>query len=167
MAANWVFTDDRIGAQPVTNTSTTQNHQLGTILRGKDLGSTKYGEAEFIYLEGCASTVVGSVVVWDTATFQTALAPVGSNKPQPVAFAMSANVATQFGWYQISGVATAAKTSGLALASNAAVGVLTVGLIAATGSGKEVQGAITQAKASTPTTVQLVIQRPHMQGRIT
>jgi hypothetical protein len=126
------------------------------------------GEGEFILLQGVASTVVGSVVTYNATTWATTLAAVGTNKPQPIAFAMSANNATTtWGWYQISGIAVAVKTSALALASNAAVGVLTIGKIAATGTGKEVQGALTVAKATTPKTVQLIINRPHMQGRVT
>lgn len=166
MAANWLIVEPIAGAQAITKTSTVQNHPLGKVIKARDLGSTNLGEAEFIYLLGVVNTVVGSVVIYDAAGFQTALAPAGTNKPQPVAFAMSANVAGQYGWYQISGLAVAAKTSGLALASNVAVGVLTAGKIAGTASGKEVQGAITQAKASTPTTVTLVIDRPTMQGRV-
>jgi len=126
-----------------------------------------YGIGEFILLLGVANTAVGSVVTYNATTYQTALAPVGANKPQPIAFAMSANLAGTWGWYQISGLAVAKKTSALALASNAAVGILTAGLIAATGTGKEVQGALTAAKATTPKTVTLVINRPHMQGRVT
>jgi hypothetical protein len=126
-----------------------------------------YGVGEFILLQGVASTTVGSLVTYNTSSFTTALAPVGSNKPQPVAVAMSACTANLWGWYQISGLAVAKKTSGLALASNAAVGVLTTGLVAATGTGKEIRGALTAAKATTPTTVQLIINRPHMEGRIT
>lgn len=153
-----------IGFQPIAVTDTTQNHPLGTIVRAKD---PTYGEGEFIYLLGVASTIVGSPVVYNGTTYATTLAPVGTNKPQPIAFAMSANVASQYGWYQISGTAIAAKTSGLALASAAAVGILTAGKVAATGSGKEIQGALTVAKATTPKTVALIINRPHMQGRIT
>lgn len=161
--STYLIVDGRVGAQPIGVTDTTQNHALGTVIRAKD---ATLGEGEFIYLKGVANTVVGSVVVYNTANFQTTLAPAGSNKPQPVAFAMSANVASQYGWYQIGGNAVAAKTSGLALASNAAVGVLTTGKIAATGTGKEVLGALTVAKATTPTTVTLVINRPCMQGRV-
>lgn len=153
-----------VGCQSLTVTSTVQQHPLGTIIRAVD---PSLGEGEFTYLLGVASTVVGSVVIYDDTGWQTTLAPAGNNKAQPIAFAMSANVAAQYGWYQISGRAVAAKTSGLALASNAAVGVLTAGKIAATASGKEVQGAITIAKATTPTTVSLIINRPHMQGRVT
>lgn len=147
-----------------TQVDTTKQFALGTIVTGRD---STYGIGEFIYLQGIASTVVGSVVVYDTDQYITALAPVGGNKPRPVAFAMAAVLASQYGWYQIAGRAIAAKTSGLALASNAAVGVLTAGKIAATASGKEVQGALTVAKATTPTTVALMINRPHMQGRVT
>lgn len=153
-----------IGCQPIANTETVAKHPLGTIVRGVD---PTYGEGEFIYLLGVASTVVGSCVAYDTAGYQTKLAPAGTNKPEPIAFAMSANVASQYGWYQISGRAIAAKTSGLALASNAAVGVLTAGKVAATGSGKEIQGALTVAKSTASTSVSLIINRPHMQGRIT
>jgi hypothetical protein len=152
-----------LGIQPIAVSSTTANHPLGTIVHGYD---PTYGEGEFIYLLGVASTVVGSAVAYDTSGYQTKLAPIGANKPEPIAFAMSANGAAAYGWYQISGRAIASKTSGLALASNAAVGVLTAGKIAATGTGKEVQGALTVAKATTATTVSLIINRPLMQGRV-
>src|SRR5271169_3690258 len=147
-----------------TTTYPTGAGKPGMVVRAFD---PTYGVGEFILLAGVASTIVGSVVTYNTSTFTTALAPIGANKPQPIAIAMSANVAaTTWGWYQIGGNAIAAKTSGLALASAAAVGVLTAGLIAATGTGKEVEGALTAAKASTPKTVQLILDRPHMQGRV-
>lgn len=152
------------GWQPIAATSTTQNHELGTIVTAKD---PTYGVGEFIYLLGVASTAVGSVVTYEAAGWQTALAPIGSNLPKPVAIAMSANVASQYGWYQIGGRAVAKKTCGLALGAAAAVGVKTAGLIAATGTGKEIEGAITVAVSTNSTTVTLVIDRPTMQGRIT
>ena len=155
-----------VGAQPIANTETTQNHPIGTIVRGTD---PTFGTAEFIYLKGVASTAVGSVVTYNGITGVTALAPVGANKPQPIAIAMSANVASQWGWYQISGIAVVKKTCTVSLASGATVGVLTAGLIAGTGSGKEVQGALVAAVASATagrTSVRVVINRPHMQGRV-
>lgn len=153
-----------VGAQPIANTETVQKHPLGTIVRAVD---PTYGEGEFIYLLGVANTAVGSLVAYDTAGYQTKLAPVGTNLPEPIAVAMSANVASQYGWYQISGRAIAKKTSGLALAANAAVGVKTAGLVATTGTGKEIQGALTIGVSTASTTVSLIINRPHMQGRIT
>ena len=155
---------DAAGFQPIALTDTTQNHPIGTVVRAKD---PTYGEGEFVYLLGVVNTVVGSLVTWSVTSGLTALAPIGANKPQPIAVAMSANVASQYGWYQISGMAVCAKTSGLALASAVAVGVLTAGKVAATGTGKEIQGALTVAKSTTSKTVTLVIERPHMQGRIT
>lgn len=139
--------------------------KLGMIVKASD---PTLGEGEFILLAGVASTAVGSVVTYNSATYATTLAPAGSNKPQPIAVAMAANTSSStWAWYQISGQAVAKKTSGLALASNAAVGILTAGLVAASASGKEVQGAITMAKATVPKTVSLLINRPHMQGRVT
>lgn len=160
----YALTSPYIGAQPIANTETTARHPLGTIVRAVD---PTYGEGEFIYLLGVASTAVGSPVVYNTTGYQTTLAPVGTSLPQPIAISMSANVASQYGWYQISGRAIAKKTSGLALAANAAVGVKTAGLIATTGSGKEIQGALTIGASTASTTVSLIINRPHMQGRIT
>lgn len=159
----YTITEPLAGYQPIAVTSTTQNHALGTVVRAVD---PTYGAGEFIYLQGIASTVVGSPVVYNTSTYITTLAPVGTNKPQPVAFAMSANVASQYGWYQIGGNARAAKTSGLALASNAAVGILTAGKVAATGTGKEILNALTVAKSTASTLVTLIIDRPSMQGRV-
>lgn len=159
--------DARIGLQPLANTETEAKCKLGTIVKGVD---PTYGEAEFIYLLGVASTAVGSVVTFDPDTYQTTLAAVGGNQPQPIAFAMSANVASQYGWYQISGVATVKKTCTICLVAGVAVGVLTTGLIAGTGSGKEVQGAVCAATASAKAgvvSVRIMCQRPHLQGRVT
>jgi len=163
----YVITDTRIGAQPIAVTDTTQNHPIGTVVRAKD---PTYGEGEFVYLLGVASTVVGSVVTYNATTGQTTLAAVGANKPFPVAIAMSANVASSYGWYQISGIAVALKSSAVSLAAGIAVGLLTAGRIAATGSGKELQGAMLAAVASASASTlsaTLVIDRPHIQGRIT
>lgn len=156
-----------IGAQGLTVTDTVQRHQLGTVIKGVD---PAVGEGEFIYLLGVASTVAGSVVTFDPATFLTTLCAVGGNQPQPCAFAMSANVASQYGWYQISGVAVVAKSCTICLVAGVAVGVLTTGLIAGTGSGKEIQGAVCAVTASAKAsvvTVQIMCQRPHLQGRVT
>lgn len=161
------ITDGRIGYQAIADTSTTKNHPVGTVVRAVD---DTYGEGEFIYLLGVASTAVGSLVTYNTSSGATTLAAVGANKAQPIAVAMSANVANQYGWYQISGIAVVKKTCTVSLAVNAAVGVLTTGLIAGTGSGKEIQGALVAAVASATagrTTVQVVVNRPHMQGRVT
>lgn len=89
--------------QAISETSTTKNYELLKRVRCRDVGSTAYGEAEFIYLKGLASTAVGDLTVYngDGVTTRTVARVVG-----PAAVAMSACVASNFGWYQIQGLAT-------------------------------------------------------------
>ena len=156
-----------VGCQPIADTSTTKQHALGTIVRAVD---PTYGEGEFIYLLGVASTTVGSIVNYKGTTYATALGYAGENVAGPLAIAMSANVASQYGWYQISGLAVASKSSGVSFAAAAKVAVSSsTGLAVATISGNEIQGAMVSAVASAAsgrTTVALVINRPHNQGRV-
>jgi hypothetical protein len=86
--------------QPVAETSTTLKHRLGDRFKCSD---PTYGPGEFIYLQGVASTVVGSWVTFNADDGTTAL--LAANAIGPVAIAMSANVASQYGWYQIYGKA--------------------------------------------------------------
>lgn len=88
----------RVGVQPIAETSTVQNHPLGTRVQAQD---PLYGVGEFIYLPGVASTVVGSWVTFEQDNSATTL--LAANAIGPVAVAMSANVANQWGWYQIYG----------------------------------------------------------------
>lgn len=87
--------------QPIDETSTTQKHTLGLEVRAKDVASTAYGVGTFKYLLGVASTVVGSVVHYNADDFSTTLS--SANAKGPIAVAMSANVASQYGWYQVEG----------------------------------------------------------------
>ena len=93
--------ESTVNPQQIDATSTTQNVALGTIIRAEDKASTAYGVGEFIYLQGVASTAVGSVVVYNQDDHSTALA--SANAVGAVATAMSACVASNYGWYQISG----------------------------------------------------------------
>lgn len=110
----YAINNQLIGAQPIAETSTIQKHPLGTIVTAND---PTYGAGEFIYLLGVASTAVGSWVTYNADDFSTAL--LAANAIGPVAVAMSANVASQYGWYQISG-----KAVGLCLASYADNGLV-------------------------------------------
>lgn len=112
----YTITDTSLGYPKIAATSTapwvgggTSNTTppLGTIVRAID---PTYGAGEFIFLKGVASTAVGSWVTYNTDDFTTTL--LVANPIGPVAIAMSANVASQYGWYQIQG-----KALGLALAS--------------------------------------------------
>lgn len=89
-----------VGYQPIANTETTARHPLGTRVMAND---PTYGDGEFIYLLGVASTAVGSFVLFNPDDFSTSL--LAANDIGPVAVAMSANVASQYGWYQIYGKA--------------------------------------------------------------
>ena len=91
----------QLGTQGIALNSTTQNQFLGRIVQAEDTASTAYGTGEFIYAQGVASTVVGSVVTISEDDFTTALAV--ANGVGRTALAMSACVASEFGWYQISG----------------------------------------------------------------
>jgi hypothetical protein len=161
-------TDGRIGTQAIADTSTTQQHPLGTIVRAVD---GTYGEGEFIYLLGVASTVVGSLVEYNTTTWQTALSANTAAKVGPVAVAMSANVASQYGWYQVSGLAVVKKTA-VAVAPGVAVyqSATTGRVMPTSASGKQILGARTANLASvtsTTSTVVVAINRPSKQGQIT
>ena len=103
----YTITQTTIGLQPIAVTDTVQNHKLGTIVRAED---PTYGSGEFIYLLGVASTAVGSWVTYDLDNGGTAL--LAANAIGPVAVAMSANVASQYGWYQISGKAVGKALTG-------------------------------------------------------
>jgi hypothetical protein len=92
--------------QPIAETSTTLKHRLGDRFRCTD---PTYGPGSFIYLQGVASTAVGSWVTFNQDDGTTAL--LAANAIGPVAVAMSACVASNYGWYQIYG-----KAVGLALA---------------------------------------------------
>jgi|TARA_R110000868_G_scaffold118954_1_gene315134 hypothetical protein len=140
---------------------------LGQVERAFD---PTYGAGEFILLVGVAGTTIGSLVTYDGTTYQTTLAATTSNQARPVAVAMSANLAGSFGWYQIEGTAVCAKSTSSNFAATVAVGVKSTGKVGATGSGKEILGARTAnaaTVASATTTVNVVMNRPHLQGRIT
>lgn len=137
----------------------------GMVVTGAD---PTLGGGEFILLAGVASTIVGSLVIYNTVSFTTTLCPVTANLGQPVAVAMSANiVATTWGWYQIGGVAVVAK-SAVALSTNVAIGINSTGKIGAVATGKQVLGARTgNSTVSATGTARVMIDRPHMQGRVT
>lgn len=108
---NFISIEADILNQKIDETSATQKHTLGKIIRAIDKDSTNYGTGEFIYLKGVASTAIGEPVIYDLDAMTSTRAVAGSRGN--IAFAMSANVASQFGWYQIAGT-TVAKTGTVA-----------------------------------------------------
>lgn len=155
----WRVRDEYIGAPVITDTDTVQKIALGSILHAYD---PVYGDGEFIYLKGVASTVVGSAVVYnpdDFSTTLTVLASVGA-----VAVAMSINVAGQYGWYQIQGkgiVKAATVVDDGNVYVTATAGVLDDGVVANT----RVQGA-KFASADSGGLAEIELWRPWVQAAV-
>src|SRR5262249_53856007 len=122
-----------------------------------------------------SGTVTGSVVTWGGVAgsgasakpaWQTALAPATANLGQPLAVAMAATGAGQFGWYQIAGTAGVAENATFAAASQpqlAGRGPLTT----PQANGRQVVGAVTVTGDGTPAAGSALIQisRPFAQGQ--
>jgi hypothetical protein len=155
----WFITTPTLGLQPIEEISTVKNHPLGTIIEAKH---ATYGSAEFIYLQGIGSTVAGSVVHYNDS-FLTALNTTALDEPRPLAVAVGANVASRYGWYQISGIAYVVKSGSLCLLKGARIGV-TAGAAVVVATGSIVQGAIVAIHASVvspaETFVYCMINRP-------
>ena len=156
----FIIDNSRVGWQAIADTDTVKCHALGTLVRAID---PTLGAGEFIYLQGVGSTVVGSIVNYDD-NFVTALDTSATAGPsRPLAVAMSANVANRYGWYQISGLAVAAKASTVSFADGAGLGAGS-GLAVAVATGTVIQGAIVRTVASAASgrvTVAIAINRPH------
>jgi hypothetical protein len=108
---SYVIKNTIVDAQPIDETREVRAsaHRLGDIVVAED---PTLGTGEFIYLEGLADTAVGEVVHYNASDFSTTLAVAGGIGP--IAIAMSANVADQFGWYQIQGKAAGKVLTGFA-----------------------------------------------------
>lgn len=163
----FVPVENQLGIQPIAVSSTVQNHPLGTIVRAYD---PVFGQGEFIYLLGLAGTVVGNSVIYNATTFQTALSPNVVQEAAPVSVAMSANVAAQFGWYQISGLATMKKTAVQVTPQLPIFQSATAGRIFVTSTaGKQIlgaRGANLVTVTAIVSTMVVLINRPAMQGHI-
>lgn len=152
MSNTWAISAPHIGYQPITDTSTTQNHPIGT--RVKAINST-YGDCEFIYLKGVASTAANDLCIFDTKTPSTTRAVAGSRGPCGVA--MSANVASHYGWYCIAGSINI--TAGTVAANGNVYVTSTAGTVDdAVVSGDKVDGARFKSADGTPAAGQAVVQ---------
>jgi hypothetical protein len=154
------FITPRLGAQAIAETSPTQKHFIGEIQQAVD---DTYGAGEFIYLKGLAATAIGNLVIYDQFANTTVRTVAGSRGPAAVA--MWANVANQFGWYQIAGAAVV--TSGTVAAAGAVYLTATAGLIDdAVVSTDKVDGARIKTADGTPSAGFAVVQinRPAANG---
>ena len=155
--ATYTFVDPRIGMQDIQTTDTVQNHPLGTIMK-----------AEYIYLKGIASTVVGSMVDYDSYLATTALSPATAGIG-PVAVAMSANVASQYGWYCIAGVVPVKAPNTMVVGADVFSLAATPGSVDdAQVNGEQILNAKVVTTTDTPSTglALIEINRPFHQGQI-
>lgn len=116
-STNWRLVEPRIGAQPIAEVSTTQNHPLGTILRARDIGATNNltgnGEGEFIYVKGVSSGATGAWVGIDEDG-ATTLAIADGYYPLVGVLMADLDATTKYGWTQITGKAVALALTGYA-----------------------------------------------------
>lgn len=164
----WHMTEPEIALQPITTISTTANHSLGKIVQAKD---STLGNGEFIYLLGAANTVAGLLVRYNATTYQTTLLAATAVQDCPVAVAMSANVASSYGWYQIQGLATILKTA-VAFTPTVAMYISgTAGRVKAVASAglqiTKARSANLATVTTTTSTVIALIDRPGLQSQIT
>lgn len=155
----------RIGMQAIAATDTTQNHALGTIVTAED---PTYGTGEFVYLKGVASTVVGSLVNYDQTLGTTVLNPA-TGGVGPVAVSMSANVASQYGWYQICGAAAVKAPNAMTAGADVFMLAATAGSVDdAQVNGEQIVNAKVSVTTGTPSSGLGVIQinRPFNQGQV-
>ena len=131
------------------------------------IGNLSSGKIAMIF--AAVSTVVGSLVTYNATTYQTALSPTNATTDSvPVAVAMSANVASQYGWYQIGGLAVVKKTA-VAVSPQVALFLSgTAGRVHVTASsGKGIVGmrsANLASVTSTTSTVVAAINRPAIEA---
>lgn len=160
-----------IGFQQIADTSTVRNHPIGTIVTAVSDDSTPLG-GEFIYLLGAANTVVGLIVTYDITTGATTLTANTIQQNKATAVAMSANVANQYGWYQIGGYAVVKKnativTPGLKLFQSSTTGRICGSGVTSVGKlWQNATAANAATVASATSTCTVLIQRPFFSGAV-
>lgn len=175
--ATWKFAEPRLGDQPIAQTfipgsdpstasgTAKPKHPVGTILRAlsSDMTDDLVHEGEFIYLKGIANTVVGSVVLYNALTGVTALATAGD--VGDIAVAMSINLASGWGWYQVQGVSAMLVLSGMDAVDKLIYLTGTAGSTDdAVVAGDALQNAVSRAVRGTPSTGLAYVQlsRPYV-----
>lgn len=155
--------DGTIGSQKAATTSATQLHELGKI---SPMFDSTYNVGEYIYLLGVASTAVGSIVLYNEDDFSTSL--LAANDIGQVAVAMSANVASQYGWYQIGGKAVGKVLTGFADDANCYATATGGSIDDAVVSGDRVKRMKGASAIGTPSSglAELEIQRPFMDDAV-
>lgn len=166
----YTFADTFLGYPKIASTSTapwtgggSSIPPLGTIVRATD---PTYGVGEFIFLKGLAATAVGSWVTYNSDDYSTTL--LAANAIGPVAVAMSANVASQYGWYQIQGKAIGLVLTGFVDNANVYATATAGSVDDAVVAGDRVKGAVGASAIGTPSAglAEFEIARPFMDDAV-
>jgi len=159
----FVFSDTALGYPAITSHETSTSYiepiALGTVARAVD---PDYGAGEFVYLQGVASTVLGSWVTYNSDDGTTAL--LAADAIGPVAVAMAATVAGEYGWYQIKGKAVGKALTGFVDNANVYATATAGSVDDAIVAGDRVKGAKGASAVDTPSTglAEFEIERPFM-----
>jgi hypothetical protein len=168
----WTTSNDRAGTGVPGVIYDVKLNDIGAINRFRD---PIYGEADFVFLPGVASTAVGSVMEYTTSA--GAASPTGTttlwagavNSGKPLCIATVANVlTTNWAWYQISGNAQVAISGAVAAGDRAfwqANGVVSSTLIAS----KQANGMIATSANGVPSAgfASYQMHYPVAQGQVT
>ena len=139
----YTIVDPILGAQPISETSTTKRHPLGTVVRATD---ETLGEGAFIYAKASAAILqYDAVWVKGSSQFAAKISETLVKTPGDVAFAQIAFAADEYGFVNAS-----VGTLGGVTASQMILGVVAVTSVTTT------VGAI-QCRASFPTVVRTLI----------
>lgn len=117
----------------------------------------------YIYLQGIASTVIGSCVTFGLAAAPYVTALSVTTVRGPVAIATAAVLASQFGWYQIGGIASALFNGAAVLGAklySASTGKVDDAVV----SGDQIDGAIVAATVASAVLGSVYLSSPFMGG---
>lgn len=109
-----IFSPQLVGWQPIDEVSTTQRHDLGTIVQAVDRGSNANGVGEFIYCKGVSSGATGAWVGVNADDYSTTLAVANGIYPIVGVLMADLDAATDYGWVQIGGKAVGKALTGFA-----------------------------------------------------
>lgn len=99
--ATWNFTDTLIGAQPVTERSTTQKHPIGLEVGVRD---ATFGQGRLMYVKGIASAEKNE---WCTVDVHAGtIVRAAANAKGTVGITKATLTASYYGWVAICGVHT-------------------------------------------------------------
>jgi hypothetical protein len=140
----------------------------GTTVYDFRLGTRKKDAAgnEYVFLQGVASTVDGSLVSFGLSTtnvFQSALSVTGVRGPVAIANAI-VDTTAKAGWYQIYGLSTTALYNGAAVANAKVYSASTGKIDDAVVSGDQIDGAVVGTTVSGSGAGAVYLSYPFMNG---